>query len=109
MLAQLVVQFSLRRFQLAEDGLLEFLRQIAGDLRLGAAKNEWAKRTRQELSAFGVLLLSDQRAKHRSAAEHAGVEEFEEAPQLANVIFNRRAGQCEAMPPAQQTRRLGGL
>jgi hypothetical protein len=36
-------------------------------------------------------------AEHRGAAEHAGIEKLEQAPQLAQVIFHRRAAQGQAM------------
>src|SRR4029078_11535526 len=40
-------------------------------------------------------------------AEQAGIQEIDEAPQLAKVVLDRRAAEREAMPPAQQTRGLG--
>ena len=39
-------------------------------------------------------------------AQHAGVQEFDQRPQLAQMVLDRRAGQREAMVAAQQPRRL---
>jgi hypothetical protein len=42
------------------------------------------------------------------ATEHAGVQELEQRPQLAEVVLDRRAAEREAMLGAQQARGLGG-
>ena len=47
--------------------------------------------------------------KGRGGAEHAGVEELEEAPQLAQVVLDRRAAEREAMVGLEQAGGLGGL
>ena len=42
-------------------------------------------------------------------AEHAGVEELEDRPELAQVVLDRRAAHGQAVPAAEQPGGLGGL
>ena len=42
-------------------------------------------------------------------SEESGVQEFHDAPQVADVVFDRRAGQGNAVPGRQGAGRLGLL
>ena len=44
-----------------------------------------------------------------AGAEHAGVEELEDRPELAQVVLDRRAAHRQAVPAAEQPGGLGGL
>ena len=45
--------------------------------------------------------------EHRGVPQHAGIEEFEQAPQFAEVIFDRRAAQGQPMVGLQKPHGLG--
>src|SRR5690242_12929195 len=111
MLAKIVVELALRRIQLAMDRLLDPLRQLPGDLTLGPAKDERLERTRQQRARVIVDLLAAARChlEHFGAAEHPGVEEFEEAPELSQVILDRRSAERQAVIGQQKARGLGRL
>ena len=44
-----------------------------------------------------------------AGAEHAGVQELEERPELAEVVLDRRAAERQAVPAAEQAGGLGRL
>ena len=50
------------------------------------------------------MLLED-----RGGAEHPGVEELEDRPELAQVVLDRRAAHGQPVPPLEQPGRLGRL
>src|SRR5215472_46028 len=103
MLSQLVIELALWRFELAVDGLLGARRQFAGDLILGAAQYERPQRLRQQLSRVLVRIprRASRKLEHACRAQHAGVEEIEERPKLAQVVFYGRSAHRDAMPPVQ--------
>ena len=107
MIAQLVTERPLLRGKVAEDRLLELRGKVRGDLPLGAAQDEGPEggpEDRSHLVArLGGLL------QERRAAEQAGVQEVEEALQLAEVVLDRRAGESETVIRLQQARRLRRL
>jgi hypothetical protein len=76
-------------------------------LRLGAPEDERTEAARQQRKC---LLVQSRSAagprKGRGGAEHARVQELEQAPQLAEVVFDGRSAQREAVPCPQQPRRL---
>ncbi len=93
MLAQLVVKGALILIQLAEDRLLHLFRQIASHLLLRSPEDKWLQRPRQQQSA--VIIQRAAGAVHIKRArcpEHPGIQKFEQAPKLAEMILHRRAG-----------------
>ena len=94
--------------QLAVDRLLGSRRQLARHLLLGAAQDERPQRAREQRGRLAVRGRAPDAAQleHRERAEHARVEELEQAPELAEVVLDRRAGERQAMAAAQQARRL---
>ena len=107
-IAQLVVALALLGGQVAVEGLLQLLRQLAGDLLLRAAEDEGAEGAAEETAGglVGVGVAAGLEGPAR--AEHPGVEELEQAPQLAEVVLDRRAGEGEAVVAMQQAGGLGG-
>ena len=98
--AQLVVQLALGRLELAVERLLGLGGEILRHLLLRAAQDEGAERRgRATATASGsALRAADPSApKTRRRAEHAGVQELEQAPQLAQVVLDRRAAERQAM------------
>ena len=110
MTAQVVVLLALRAFQLAEDRLLGLLRQFARHLLLGAPQNERPQRLRQQLARLlaRIARQASRHLQHLRLAQHAGIQELEQAPQFAQVILHRRAAQRQpvvaratAAPPSR--------
>ena len=64
------------------------------------------KRLRQHIPCGGVGVAPGA-AKHRRTAEHAGVEKFEQAPQLAQMVLHRRAAHRQAMIGLSKRSRFG--
>ena len=108
--AQLVVVLALRTFQFAVDGLLGLRRQLARHLLFGAPQDEGPQRVRQQLPRFlaGIARQSAGHLEHSGLAQHARIEEFEQAPQFAQVVLHRRAAERQTMRAAQQAHRFGG-
>ena len=107
--AQLVVEPALLGRQLAVDRLLGLRGQLGGDLLLGAAQDEGPQGAGEERAGLrrpGCAARPSVRPKSGEAPEQAGVEELEQAPQLAQVVLDRRAGERQAVAAAQQP---GGL
>ena len=97
--AQLFVQAPLRPFELALDGLLASLGQLGGDLLLGATKDEGSNRAgeNREVVRLGRGASGRRRLERCRRPEQARVEELEQAPQLAEVVLDRRAAQRQTM------------
>ncbi len=108
---QLVVEPALFRRQLAVEGLLDFGRQLRGDLLLGAAQDEGAQGAGQQLPGLGgrIAQLLGARVQGGGGSQDPGVQELEQAPQLAQMVLHRRAAQRQAIPAAQQAGGLGRL
>ena len=82
-------------------------RQLGRDLLLGAPQDERPQRARQRRHRLRFQSPRARRGGERARrAQHAGVQELDQRPQLAQVVLDRRARQREAMVPAQQARRL---
>ncbi|MNF55239.1 hypothetical protein D3C84_366940 [compost metagenome] len=86
-------------------GHLGLGRQLARHLLLGAAQDEGFESPAQVRQALLVGLLLDRGAvvagEARCVAEPAGHEEVEQRPEFAQVVFQRRAGQAQALPGLQ--------
>ena len=111
--AQVFVAFALRCAEFDQLDDLGLGRQLAGDPLLGAAQHEGSDPCLERRQALHIAF-----ALHGDAiglleaflvAQPAGHQEVELRPEFAQVIFQRRAGQAEAMAGAQVARRLGGL
>ena len=80
-------------------------RQLTGDIALAPAQYEGAHALRQQLRAqrFAVLLdgFAPGARKAARVAQKTGHQKVELRPQLAQVIFERRAGQAQAMAGLQ--------
>jgi hypothetical protein len=121
LLADLAVQGQAHGFvevalRFAEFDVLDDLalrRQLRGHLLLGAAQQEGADARGQVRQACLVAVALDGRAvvlgELAGVAEPAGQQEVEQRPEFAQVVFQRRAGQAQAVPRVQLARGLGGL
>jgi hypothetical protein len=93
------VALAANQFDLADDDRLR--RQLACHLFLLAAQDERADPLREQLTTVGVALLLDRRppvlGKGLIVAEESGQQEVELTPELAEVVFQRRAGQAKAV------------
>ena len=90
-LPQIAVKLLLRRLHFAEYGLLGLEWKLAGHLLLGAPQDERPQRLRQKPAR--ILVGSARRAtrqlEYAGRSKHARIEEFEEAPQLAQVVLDK--------------------
>ena len=80
-----------------------------GDLLLGAPQNERPQRLRQDatLRLLAGLRRWRRLEDRRAVPSMPGIEELEQAPQLAQMILDRRAAQRQAMIGLEQPRGLG--
>ena len=112
MIAQFVVQRPLRRLQLAEKRLLHFRRQITRHLGFGSPRMK-GRRARESNARCSVVELClpgpFPSLKTCCRSEHAGIQEFEQTPQFAQVIFDGRAAQRQPMAAAQEARGFRGF
>ena len=108
MIPQFVVHRPLCRFQLAEEHLFHFLRQVACHLCLGAPEDERAQRLRQRMPLRIFELAPDAFPELENARrpEHSRIQKFEQAPEFAEVVFDRGSAQCQPVAAAQQARRF---
>ena len=108
-----LVEVGLRALQRDRHGALDALGQFAGDHRLRAPQDEGRDAAPQLREAAAVALLLDGRAKAGAkalrAAEKAGHQEVEQAPQLAQVVLHRRARQREPLARIERGDHLRGL
>ena len=107
--AQLVVELALRPFELAVDGLLACSGRSGATCSLVRRRMNGRSARARIASVLGLgLRPSDRRRlERRRRPEHARVEELEQAPQLAEVVLDRRAAQRQAVLALQQAGRLG--
>ncbi|MNS87783.1 hypothetical protein D3C72_1217380 [compost metagenome] len=100
-----------RQFHLAHH--LRLRRQLLGDIVLRAAQQEGLDAAVQQHAAQRVVLALDRMAELRIerllVAQQARQQEVELRPQFSQVIFQRRAGQAQAVARAQQARALRRL
>ena len=108
---QLVVQLSLGGLQLAVQRLLGLGGKVLRHLLLGAPQHEGPQAAGDDGHRVGIEAPGRRSvgAEGGRRAQHAGVQELEQAPQLAQMVLDRRAAERQAMVAAQQARRLGGL
>ena len=105
---ELVVEAPLRRLQVAVNRLLDFLRQLRRDLLLRPPENERPQGAGEQIDLDPIgAARSDGPAECGRGAQEAGVEKLEQAPDLAEMVFDGRPGERQAMTPAQHARRLG--
>ena len=73
--------------------------QLGRDLLLGAPQDERPQRARQRRQRLRrpAARAPDAAGERARAAEHAGVQELEQRPQLAEVVLDRRARQRQPM------------
>ncbi len=109
--AELFVDGTLGRLHVAVEGLLGLLREVLHDLRLGPPEDERPQRAGEELAlplvgraGPGGVPLED-----RVGAEHPGVEELEDRPELAQVVLDRRAAHRQPVPRPDEPGGLRGL
>jgi hypothetical protein len=106
--AQVLVEPPLLAFELAEERLLDLRGQLAGHLLLGAAQDERPQRARQEIPLL-VAELPRTAAEDAGPPRHAWIEELEQAPELAQVVLDRGAGEGQPVLRPDQARRLGRI
>src|SRR3954451_23991937 len=95
-ISELVVEFFLLPFELAVERLLGALRQLGGDLLFRPAEDQRTQRAGQRVAAFGRCVARGERPLEPArVAEESRIEELEEAPQLAEVVLDRRAAERE--------------
>ncbi len=96
-------------FDIAHDDGLR--RQLLRDVFLFAAQDEWPDAAGEQVAAPVVVLLFDRRppvpGELPAAAEKTGQQEVELAPQLAEMILQRRTGQAQAVPGINLAHRFG--
>src|SRR5947209_13234628 len=92
-LAQLVVELALFRFHLAVNGLLAFGRQLARNLLLGAAQNEWLESMGKEPAGFPIRITRcfSRQFEYAGCTQHAGIQKLEKRPKLAKMVLYGRA------------------
>ena len=94
--------------EIDEDDVFGARRQLGGDLGLGAAQHEVADAAAETSSGgrvFGGILA----AETGLGAEEAGLRKGEEAPEIKETIFDRRAGERDAVRGGDGARDGGGL
>ena len=92
------VELGLCLFQRAAGDALHLGRQVLGHFGLGAAQDEGAHAGAQVFQRLGVAVLDrldDAALEGMLRTEEARHEEFEQAPELEEVVFNGRAGEAE--------------
>ena len=71
--------------------------------------NGFRARPKRARPSASPAFAADESFEDRGAAEHAGVEEFEDRPEFAQVIFDGRAAHRQAVSGLQESGGLGGL
>ena len=91
-----VVKGALFAVQVDEDDVLGARRELGGDLGLGAAQHEVTDAAAQAGGRGGVFdrILAPEAGL---AAEETGLREGEQAPKIEEPVFNRRAGEGDAV------------
>src|SRR5262245_35091570 len=87
MIPELVVEAPLRRLEIAVNRLLDFFRQLRRHLLLGSSENERPQRPGEQVDLYAVCPpRPDGPAEGSRRSQKAGVEELEQAPDLAEMI-----------------------
>ena len=106
------VEIALRAFKGDAADDLGLGRQVLGHLALGAAEQEGRDAARKPGAPLFIALTLDgcavEALEFLLAAEQAGHQEVVLAPQLAEVVFQRRAGEAEPVFGDEFARNLGG-
>ncbi len=108
-LAEFVVGLPLGLAEFDEQRLLGLLRKIGEHLRLRPPQQVGADGAGHDLRA--AASVGEKLPQPGGAAELSGVEKFEDAPEFADVVLDRCAGERQAMAGAEQPaglRRLAG-
>ena len=105
----LAVEFLLQLAHFAEHVLLRAGRKFARDLALGAAHDEGAQPRGQPLPGTLVLAAVEMFLKIGAVAQGTGRGEAHQAPQVEQPVFQRRAGQHQAVLRVDQPRGLRHL
>ena len=102
--AEVVVELALGGFQFAVEGLLVFGGEVGGDLLLGATEDEGAEGAGEHGACrfVGVAEGAVGATEDGGVAEHSGVEEIEEGPEIAEVILHGSARETQAMAAANE-------
>ena len=103
------IQLVLHAAHFAEQIFFGARWQFARHLALGAAQNEGAQACRQALRGALVLAPVEVLVEVTAVAQGARCGEAHEAPQIEKAVFQRRAGEHEAVVRAEFARSLGGL
>ncbi|MCY1405538.1 hypothetical protein D9M71_207770 [compost metagenome] len=107
------VEVALRLAQLDPVGDLALRRQFGGDLFLFSAQQEGFDPRIEVRQPLAVVEFLDGRAVEpgelAARAEPAGHQQVEQRPQLAQVVFQRRAGHAQALARLQSAGGHGGL
>ena len=110
------IKFALLVAELAIAALLDAVGQILGDVLLQAAQQQRAQLGREPaagdaLGGFGVLAAARLVGLEEMflVAEVAGLDEIHDAPQIEQPVFQRRAGEREAVLGLQLLDRLRDL
>jgi hypothetical protein len=104
-----VVKGFLLAFHFTQQILLHAVGQILFHLRLGAAQQKRPHARGEAAAGKGIVLAVEAAEKMRLIAQRAGHGKCEDAPQIEQAVFNRRAGQREAMLGLQHAGGLRGL
>jgi len=92
----------------AEDGLLDFFGEFVCDLDFRASEDEGPEGFREHGARFRTVEIAV-RLEERGASEHAGVEEFEDGPEIPEMIFDGGSAEGESMSCAKQADRFCDL
>ena len=106
-LPQFVVGLSLFLAKFTEQCLLGLLGQIGEHLRLGAPQEVGSDGTGHHLGARAAARQKP--LESCGAAELAGIEKLEDAPELADVVLHWRAREGQTMAGPQEAAGLGRL
>ena len=107
MLAELVVGLPLRLTEFDKQGLLSFFRQVGEHLRLCPSQQVGADGAGHDVGAAPAV--GEELPQPGGAAKLAGVQKLEDAPQLADVVFDGRARERQPMPRPEEPAGLGRL
>ena len=103
-----VVKSALGAGEVDFEVLLDARGEVAGDLIFCAAEEEVFDALGEAGAGGRVGLVVVQPAEGGLAAEEAGLREGEETPKIEEAVFERRAGEDEAVGGAESAGGLGG-
>src|ERR1700730_12547822 len=101
-----LVQLVLRPFHTDPNIFLDFRRQVQGDFFFCPPKKKWAYALRQTPSGFDVIGSLETLFKRGLSAERTRHDAMHQAPEVKELILNRRTGQQDFLFAVQRSRRL---